>query len=218
MQPLTTQQPCSGNAAGARQAEGLVPDLCWVCSSLPCSERCQTDCNQQLLSDIENNEQGTLGRGQQTGEGAAHPEHLGEWEPYLTSLQSMHEASFPIHAPLRALLGLLLGIWILLASPSLILCYLSLAKAAGLSTTIVSHHFKHTRFTKFNKFCYNSCRLKRDFLMGDTRLNCCPFVPFAASAVGHSKLLACFLKHCSLCSLDRVFLVPWCIGKVLQID
>lgn len=96
---------------------------------------------------------------------------------------------------------------LLLASPSLLLCYLSVAKAAGLSTTVVSHHFKHTRFMKFNKFCYNSCRLKRDFLMGDTRLNGCPFVPFAASAVGHSELLACFLKHCSLCSLDRVFLV-----------
>ena len=49
--------------------------------------------------------------GEQTGEGTAHPEHLGEWELYLTSLQTMHEASFPIHPPLRAplLLSLSLG-------------------------------------------------------------------------------------------------------------
>lgn len=75
-------------------------------------------------------DQGTLGRGQQTGESAALPERLGERELFLTSLQAMQEASLP-KTPLSERpccsyshwkLGLLLA--------SRLLCYLSLPKAA----------------------------------------------------------------------------------------
>jgi len=79
-------------------------------ASLPHSERRQTDYNQQLPSDTEDNDQGPSGRGEQTGKGAAHPEHLGQWELCPTSLQTVHEASLPTHPPLRAPLLLSLGI------------------------------------------------------------------------------------------------------------
>lgn len=74
---------------------------------------------------------GTSGKGQQTGERAAHPEHLGERELFLTSLQAMQGASLPNPPPSQSSLvaPTLPGNWDC-SLPPLLLCYLSLAKAA----------------------------------------------------------------------------------------